>query len=193
MPTAETTVKAPGAAATYEMIDRAPAIADERLTALLAYWRSRRGARPMPAFSDIDPIDIPALLTYLWVHDYDRATDRFRVRLMGEAVRSIYSSRVVGADVEDLVTSGAYPVVAARYRAALSIPAVGHGVGRIYLHTIGRVGTGERLYLPMADDSGLPCIIFGATVYEPLADLPEERLQGSGLKLDTMTPLSALG
>src|SRR5271165_3820458 len=51
---------------------------------LYAYWRTKRGARLMPARSDIDAADIPVLLPYLIF--VDRAGDHFRYRLVGTAV-----------------------------------------------------------------------------------------------------------
>lgn len=176
----------------YTILDRAPAIEDPRLAELLSYWRDKRGNRPMPAFKDIDPVEIPRLLGYLWIHDYDPDSDRFRCRLMGESVRSAYESKVVGLDVETIVTPAAYPVVAARYRAVLSIPAVGHGTGRIYGHTIGRVGVGERLYLPLADDAGGARMVFGATIYRAMADpLPGAGADADG-RPDSMSPVAVL-
>jgi hypothetical protein len=51
---------------------------------LYAYWLSKRGARIMPARSDIDPVDIPHLLPHLTIAE--RAGDQFRYRLVGTGV-----------------------------------------------------------------------------------------------------------
>lgn len=181
-----------GVAVSYTILQAAPAVVDPRLAGLVAYWTARRRDRPMPAFADIDPIDIPNLLEFLWIHDYDPATDRFRCRLMGEAARSAYSAQVKGRDVEEIISSAAYPVVAERYRAVLSIPAVGHGIGQIYSHTIGRVGTGERLYLPLADEQGRPRMILGATVYKLAAGLRDQPAAEAGARPDSLSPVSVL-
>ena len=181
-----------GVAVSYTILQGAPAIEDPRLAGLFAYWLARRRDRPMPEFGDIDPIDIPNLLPFLWIHDHDPATDRFRCRLMGEAARSAYDAKVTGRDVEDIISSAAYPVVAERYRAVLSIPAVGHGIGRIYGHTIGRVGDGERLYLPLGDDQGRSRMILGATVYKLTSGLHDQPAGEAGTRLDTMSPVTML-
>lgn len=186
---AEKTLATVGLDAIYRVLNEAPDIQDPRLQDLLAYWSDKRGQRSMPAFKDIDPIDIPSLLSFLWIHDYEPAVDRFRCRLMGESVRSAYESKVVGEDVEVIVTKAAYPVVAARYRGVLTMPAVGHGVGRIYGHTIGRVGFGERLYLPLADDAGEARMIFGATIYRVEVDSPTQAESKGETSLDTLTPV----
>ncbi|MEQ9135802.1 MAG: PAS domain-containing protein [Thalassobaculum sp.] len=185
----ETALATGGLDAFYTVLDRAPEVEDPRLSTLLGYWRGKRGQRSLPAFRDIDPIDIPGLLSYLWIHDYDPETDRFRCRLMGESVRSAYDMKVTGLDVEEIVTKSAYPVVAARYRAVVTMPAVAHGVGRIYGHTIGRVGLGERLYLPLADDEGRARMIIGATIYRVAVDRPADAEPRGETPLDTLTPV----
>ncbi len=186
----ETILATAVAAASYIIVEHVPEIEDPRLSDLLQYWRTKRRGRPVPAFKDIDPIEIPSLLTYLWIHDYDPENDRFRVRLMGEAVRSTYDCPVVGVDVEELVTHTAYPVVAERYRTVLTMPAIGHGSGRIYGHTIGRVGGGERLYLPLADEDGRTRMILGATIYKLLDDPQEGPEAAPVLRPDTMSPVT---
>ncbi len=180
------------AAASYTLVEHVPEIEDQRLSDLLQYWCTKRRGRAVPAFKDIDPIEIPSLLTYLWIHDYDPGSDRFRVRLMGEAVRSTYSGPVAGADVEELVTPAAYPVVAERYRTVLTMPAIGHGSGRIYGHTIGRVGGGERLYLPLADEEGRTRMILGATIYKLLDDPQDGPEATPALRPDTMSPVTVV-
>jgi hypothetical protein len=51
---------------------------------LYTYWLSKRGARVMPARTDIDPADIPQLLPYLTIAE--KAGDQFRYRLKGTGV-----------------------------------------------------------------------------------------------------------
>lgn len=181
-----------GVAVSYTILQGAPAIVDPRLAGLIGYWLSRRGDRPIPRFQDIDPIDIPNLLEFLWIHDYDPDTDRFRCRLMGESARSAYDAPVTGRDVEEIISSAAYPVVAERYRTVLSVPAVGHGIGRIYSHTIGRIGSGERIYMPLADGQDRPRMILGATVYKLSAGLRDRQPDDVPSRPDTMSPVSAL-
>src|SRR5271165_4002420 len=51
---------------------------------LYAYWQAKRGARLMPARSDIDPADIPALLPYVML--IEKAGNQFLYRLVGSGV-----------------------------------------------------------------------------------------------------------
>ena len=57
---------------------------NEKLSALLDYWRSKCRARAMPARADIDPAEIPRLLPYLMLLDMPKG--RLRYRLAGEAI-----------------------------------------------------------------------------------------------------------
>ena len=67
---------------------------DARVRALYDYWLERcRNGRP-PRRSDIDPVDLPHLLRWVWLvdvaHDAPGWPQRFRCRLMGtEHVRAM--------------------------------------------------------------------------------------------------------
>lgn len=69
--------------------DRAPsqlAKLPESLSKVYAYWQQKRGARAMPARSDIDPAEIKPLLPYMILVDvvYDQQTrPDFIYRLVG--------------------------------------------------------------------------------------------------------------
>jgi len=67
---------------------------------LYAYWLAKRGPRAMPARSDIEAADIPALLPYLIIAE--RAGDQFHYRLVGSAI-----VRSVGYDATG-VAAGSY-------------------------------------------------------------------------------------
>jgi hypothetical protein len=51
---------------------------------LYAYWQAKRGARSMPARSDLDPADLIPLLPYLIIAE--KGDDQFRYRLFGTGV-----------------------------------------------------------------------------------------------------------
>lgn len=53
------------------------------LRQLYAYWDARRGARTMPARSDIDPVDLKALLPVLILIDVVPDARRYTYRLVG--------------------------------------------------------------------------------------------------------------
>jgi hypothetical protein len=63
---------------------------------LFDYWRSCRGARPMPAREDIAPGDIPGLLPGLGLIDVEGGFGRSFVRLAGSALRDLYGLELTG-------------------------------------------------------------------------------------------------
>ena len=66
---------------------------------LYRYWLSKRGSRRMPARSDIDAAEIPALLPYLGL--VDRIDGQFRYRLVGTAVVEQFGRELTGSLVTD--------------------------------------------------------------------------------------------
>ena len=58
-------------------------VADHRLVALHAYWRSQRGDRPCMLRADLHPEDIPRLLPIMLLIETNGAPRRFRYRLIG--------------------------------------------------------------------------------------------------------------
>ncbi|MEX0839213.1 MAG: PAS domain-containing protein [Parvibaculum sp.] len=53
------------------------------LPQLIAYWERKRGSRPMPVHTDIDPIEMPRLLPYIAIADVMYDPLDIRYRLMG--------------------------------------------------------------------------------------------------------------
>jgi hypothetical protein len=70
---------------------------------LFAYWRSKVPEGKLPARSDIDPVDIPALLPWITLVDVDwsNGQPRFRLRLVGTAVVERFGRDVTGMWFEE--------------------------------------------------------------------------------------------
>ena len=72
------------------------------LRELFEYWASRKMGRRFPMRSDLDPVDIPALLRHLLLIDVEREGQlRFRVRLIGTHVESVLRMTVTGQYVDE--------------------------------------------------------------------------------------------
>ncbi len=71
---------------------------------LYRYWLAKRGGRPMPARSDIDPTEIPALLPYLGI--IEKADGELRYRLMGTSMAEQLGFDATGAAVGSYVPAG---------------------------------------------------------------------------------------
>jgi hypothetical protein len=85
---------------------------------LYNYWLAHRGSRSIPARSDLDPRDIPALLSQLMLIDKD--VEGFRYRLVGTSI-----TREVGYDATGSFV-GSY--------VGITTPAVAASVQAIYGH-----------------------------------------------------------
>jgi len=73
---------------------------------LFRYWAARRGGRSMPARSDLNPADIPALLPHLTLIDV--VERRFRYRLVGSKVVQDLGRELTGTWVGSHVTPPEY-------------------------------------------------------------------------------------
>ena len=71
-------------------------ITNPKLAQLFDYWSSKRAARFAPARSDIDPIDIPRLLPWVWLVDVIDGGNDFRGRLGGEKLVHFLGRQVTG-------------------------------------------------------------------------------------------------
>ena len=68
---------------------------------LYGYWDQRRGTRPMPARSDLDPIDIKAVLPLLMLVDVVPDERRYVYRLVGTREVEMRGSDPTGKAVKD--------------------------------------------------------------------------------------------
>ncbi|WP_207482241.1 PAS domain-containing protein [Arenibaculum pallidiluteum] len=160
---------------------RDPRVRD--LAALLAGATQRRRAA-------IDPADIPWALRHVWLCDYLPEERDFRYRLAGEAINEAHGRSVARVRLSDLLPAAAFPPVLARYLRVVDEPAIGHGLGAVYLN-IDRPVPGERIVLPLASDGARTDMILGMTVYDTGSTHPGHLSPNGALQL-TFTPLAAL-
>jgi hypothetical protein len=71
-------------------------IRSESLRTLARQWEAARGDRRMPAFRDIDPVEIGRHLRYIWSWKYDRQADSFTGRLAGEEIDRAFGKSLRG-------------------------------------------------------------------------------------------------
>jgi len=71
------------------------------LRELLHHWNDARGNRRMPAWSDLKPAAMKAVLPYVWSWKYDRANDRFTGRLAGDRIHKLFGANNAGRPIED--------------------------------------------------------------------------------------------
>ena len=69
---------------------------------LFDYWIHSAGARPMPARSDLDPLNVPRLLPNLGLIDLGAGVDQARFKLAGTRLREIYGQEITGKRADEV-------------------------------------------------------------------------------------------
>ena len=164
-------------------------VREERLRRLLRHWLECRGGAVAPKRSAIDPTAIGPILAGVWLCDYEPADQRFRMRLAGEDINRLYGRNVMQCYFEEIIETALLPDVLRRYRRVVAEPAVLHCGGHIYLAS-NRSEIGERLVLPLSDDSGAIMHVIGASVYRMDLKLGEGPIMRESMT-ETFTPLAA--
>lgn len=73
---------------------------EPRLRALHDYWRGKLRGRRMPARPDIDPVEIPRLLSNLMLVSVSGEPPRFDFRLVGTEIVARYGAELTGRDLD---------------------------------------------------------------------------------------------
>ena len=146
-------------------IETTPPIADDRLRSLYDYWRALAWeAGGLPSVLAFDPLHLPKVLPNIWLLEVEPETHRFRMRLAGESINTIYRRNIGGQYFSDVFEPSDLESIVARYRRCLSQPAIFRATGSVYA-AAGNFCSGERLGLPMLGRSGLTDTLLGGTVY----------------------------
>jgi hypothetical protein len=75
---------------------------EPRLRALHAYWTAKRRGRIMPARPDIDPVEVPRLLSNLMLVTVSGKPPRFGFRLVGTEIVARYGAELTGRDLDNI-------------------------------------------------------------------------------------------
>jgi hypothetical protein len=132
------------------------------------HWATARGAKRMPAWRDIDPLQMPKQLPIVWSWRYDRRSGEFFGRLAGEAIEAIFGKSFRRAKMEKLFPPDQYPTIYERHQKVVLDPCLCRGSGRVFRH-LDRFGLGERVIMPLAEDGQNGDGLFGATIYTVVA------------------------
>ncbi len=89
---------------------------DPILSAFLDYWSRKRGDRPVPSRSDIDPAEIPNLLPHIMITEMTDGGQRFRCRLVGTGLVARYGRDLTGRYLDEVMAPERHARVAAFYR-----------------------------------------------------------------------------
>ncbi len=144
-----------------------PARASDLAAGLHRYWASKRaGPDDLPARDDIHPEEIKPLLPYIWMLDFDRATEAFRYRLIGTAVVDGVGKDYTGHTLAECHPNvGDYQVVVGTLLQMMedARPMWRRGSPMFQHHT--EVTALENVILPLATDRRTPDRLLGMTVF----------------------------
>jgi len=123
----------------------------------LAYWAARREAESLPRRGRFDPLDLPALLPRLQLHERN-ADQRFLCRLSGTAVVENLGRETTGKFLDETLPATEYAS-----RAAIFSRALDEGRPLLYSGTLVVPDRDwkhfHRLLLPLANAAGLPTYV----------------------------------
>ena len=141
---------------------------DDPLAVLLTYWTAQRGARVLPARSDIDPVDIPDLLQHLGLIDVEQSPRRYRYRLIGSYVQTMFGENARGRYLDEIRQGPCGEFLAGLYDSAVADrqPILSEAV---FDYGSDRVVTIRRLVLPLApsDETPVNMLLFGNSFIAP--------------------------
>lgn len=127
-----------------------PQIIDPRLQRLQDYWAKGRGARALPARTDIDPIELRFLLGHLILLDVLDRPRQFRVRLQGTELERWMGGNLTGKTIDQLRAPTLAALAVECLTRAVETKRPYHRVGEQPVDDIPR--RFEALILPLAAD-----------------------------------------
>ncbi|MEX2631421.1 MAG: PAS domain-containing protein [Tistlia sp.] len=137
-----------------------------RIRALYDYWAGLRpGGTLLPGRQHLDPIDIPALLPWVWLFDVQRQPLRFRVRLLGTKHYEQMLRDPTGRWVDEAYPSFASQTTYPDYLKVAVEGRISYRKGPPAYHVDSGCSLLERIMLPLARDGRSVDMILGLTLY----------------------------
>ena len=141
-----------------------PEAAHPKIRMLHDYWlKAAPAADLLPGRRQIDPLHIPKLLENIWLMDVVGQPPRFRMRLVGGAMRRMGILVAPGNFVEQFMPEDAPPLGDLRAMVQDHRPVWFRG--QAYLPHETQLFALERLFLPLADDGRQVDVILGLTIF----------------------------
>lgn len=145
--------------------------------ALFDYWRSRFPETGLPGRQHLDPVDIPSLLSMLYLVDVVRsgAQPRFRYRLLGTDITARAGRDMTGRWLDDVFAD---PQIYARIKQVYIdiIDTLEPHLGIFNIVAPGREYVrANRIVLPLASDGESVDMLLGMWVYDDDASRPPQR------------------
>jgi hypothetical protein len=141
---------------------------DETLRRLYRYWTERRGAKPYPARSDIDPLEFGYALGHVSLVDVLENPRRFRYRLVSTSLTARLGYEMTGKFVDEIPSKEMRAYTTRLYAVAMQRRAPLHLRDEAMLD--GRRWSHEALILPLsADGRSVNMLMIYRTTERPVA------------------------
>lgn len=146
-----------------------PTVLHPELKDLLEYWRSKIGPRgELPNRAQIDPTEIPSLLTGIALYDVERTGGayRFRYRLLGTRHTYINQYDFAGRYIEDVHYPEEAQAIYDNFSLVVDhkLPHYWHRARALRRSPNERVMY-ERVIVPLANEAGMVNMLFGHFVF----------------------------
>ena len=92
---------ASGMAAEAEIDAFRAALSNDNGVTLFDYWLAKCSESDIPGKADIDPIELPRLLSAIYIEEWDEESRQSRIRLAGEFHRDVAGFNVQGLSVDE--------------------------------------------------------------------------------------------
>ena len=124
----------------------------------------------MPTRRDIDPTDIPWILQWIWLIEYQADCDRFLCRLAGENVSAFLCNNIGGHYIgghylDEYMPKQVLAELTKRYYTVMREKVIMHARG--LFSTQSYHADGERIAFPLANPDGTINLLIGASLYGP--------------------------
>jgi hypothetical protein len=148
-------------------------LSDPAVSAIFAYWNSKRGTRRMPSRADLDPVELRSLVNNIRLFDVvqpDVAAfgPRYRVRLVGRDIVAFDGRNTAGKWIGE----GRPPDIAAQVNEVLTSIVTGGAprfrAGPVYWSRDKSYRRFESCFLPLSPDNNRVNMILNAVSFAPL-------------------------
>jgi hypothetical protein len=130
-----------------------------------AYWSGKRRGERLPARTDIDPVDIPAVLPHLALVERDADSRRMRYRLFGSALVELLGQDATGRYLDEVYPDFITSPSRIYREQVFDMGKPSHRIGRPTLRFAKDFYSVERLYLPMAEDGRRVDMVMSVLVF----------------------------
>ena len=139
--------------------------ASQPLLDLYAYWCLKAGEKPFASRSDLDPVEIPSLLTHILLVELT-PDGRFRFRLAGSHSVGAAGMELTGKFVDDVALATYRGYLSLMYFCAVQTLRPYYSVARFRDRQSRKEKVSEKIVMPLGDDD-VSMLLVGQQVHFP--------------------------